>query len=260
MADQASVFDKPVEPKEDQPLVTPEQEPITPVVDNNVETLLSSIVNEDGKPKYKTLDDAIKALKHSQEFIPQLQSEVSQFKTESETLKAQVEKFGTVEEVVNRLTALQNQSELKPDDNQHVSGLDEKAVGELFQKMLNESRTVDQAASNEKSVNDALVAKYGDKASEVVAEKAKELGATSEEIRVLASQKPAMVLALFNTVKDKIVVPTTNSVRSTLSATPTPGLDRPEKSLLGGSTSKQQAAYMRKIRDHVYAKHGVTTN
>lgn len=254
MADQPNAFAPIVPPVETPPVNEP---PVVPNA-NPYADLLTRIVNEDGKPKYNTLEDALKALEHSQKFIPQLQSEAAEARRQAEELRAQVEKFGSIEEVVNRLTA-QNQQAAKPEDQQQVSGLDEQAAATLFQKLLNETRQQESAVSNEKTVNDALIAKYGDKASEVVAEKAKELGATPEEIRVLASQKPAMVLALFNTTASNKAGPAiVNGQRTTLNPPTQPELVKPVKSLLGGATSKEQAAYMREIKAHVYQKHGIT--
>ena len=46
--------------------------------DNSFADLLGSIKNERGEPKYKDVQTALDALKHSQDFIPQLKIEKEQ--------------------------------------------------------------------------------------------------------------------------------------------------------------------------------------
>ena len=68
-----------------------------------------------------------------------------------------------------------------------------------------------------------------------------------------------MVLALFNVQASQGAKPTTGSVSIPSSyKPPREELKRPEKSLLSGATSKDQAEFMRKIKEDVYAKYGVT--
>jgi hypothetical protein len=57
------------------------------------EDLLKQIVNEDGSQKYKSMEDAIGALRSSQEHIPKIEAENTQ-------LRAEVDKRMSAEQVL----------------------------------------------------------------------------------------------------------------------------------------------------------------
>lgn len=249
MADQPNVFEAPVIPAAPAAL----QEP-TPQSDSAYAHLLSQIKNEMGQPKYDSLPKALEGLANAQQYIPQLKTELQSKEAELIELRAKLAQQAQLEDVVSRLTANQNQPKAQEPPSQ-ASGLDEQAVLALFEKR----ELAATQATNAQQVHAALTAKFGEKASEMVAAKAAELGTTVQELGKLASQTPAMVLALFNTQGVKSPTPVTTSVHIPASYSPDPTeLQRPEKSLLIGATAKQQAEYMKKIRDHVYAKHGIT--
>jgi hypothetical protein len=68
-----------------------------------------------------------------------------------------------------------------------------------------------------------------------------------------------LVLELFNTSAPKGPTPTTSSVNTSgFKPQEQDALKRPEKSLLSGATSKQQAEFMRQIKERVYARNGIT--
>lgn len=253
MADQPDIFAEQAAPQ-----ATPE---VKEQVQAPVEyaDLLKSIVNESGQQKYDSLPKALEGLANAQQYIPQLKSELQTKEQELATLRAELEKRAAVEEVVTRLTAQQKE----PQDQStplKSSGLDEQAVLQLVQQALGQAKQQDQAAINQAQVQQALTAKYGDKSREMVEQRAKELGITPKEIGQLASQKPAMVMALFNTQARPGVKPTTGSVNIPSSYQPERApLERPGKSLLSGATSKDQKEYMLKIKQEVYAKHGITS-
>src|SRR3546814_6053049 len=69
----------------------------------------------------------------------------------------------------------------------------------LVQQTLNQNKQSETIKSNQSKVQEALKAKFGDKAQEAVAAKAAELGVSPSELGDLASKSPAMVLALFQT-------------------------------------------------------------
>ncbi|UCW44315.1 hypothetical protein, partial [Pseudomonas phage PPAY] len=66
------------------------------------------------------------------------------------------------------------------------------------------------------------------------------------------------VLALFNASTNSVKLNTATSLNTQLNAPERQPLQRPEKSLLKGATSKEQAEFMRRIREEVYAQHGIT--
>lgn len=225
---------------------------------NPYEDLLKGIKNEAGVQKYATIDEALKALQHSQEYIPQAKSALAQKEQELSELRAKLEQQASLEEVVSRL-AKPNQPD--PQVNQPSgSGLDESAVMQLVQKQLAATQAQQSAYQNQQQVENTLKAKYGEKTADVVKQRASELGLTPQALGELSSKSPAAVLALFNTSVTSGPKPTTTSVNISPSFSPDPApLERPTKSLLTGASQKEQAEYMQKIRDRVYAEHGVTS-
>lgn len=219
--------------------------------------LLASIKNEQGQQKYATLEDALKALQHSQEYIPQLKTQLTEKERQAMELQAKLEQAGQLEDVVSRLTANQNKTPAQ-EDKPLASGLSEEAVAKLVQQQLEQAKLQEQVQTNTAQVQQALLARYGDKTKEVVAQKAAELGLTPQELGVLSSQKPQMVLALFNAQGSTGPKPTTSSVSIPSSyERPKSELAPPSKSLLSGASTKDQMEYMRQVRESVYAELGV---
>lgn len=257
MADQPNIFAE-QEQIVEQTQVTPEVASPVQANEANYADLLKSIHNEQGQPKYDSLPKALEGLAHAQQYIPQLKTELQSKEQELTTLREELAKRAAVEDVVTRLTA-QQKDQQEQGTPPTSSGLDEQAVLKLVQQALGQAKQQDQSVSNQAQVQQALSSKYGDKSREVVEQKAKELGTTPAELGQLASRNPAMVLALFNTSAQPNVRPTTGSVNIPSSYMPDRApLERPAKSLLSGATSKDQKAYMQKIKEEVYAKHGIT--
>ncbi len=166
--------------------------PATPPSD--LDALLSAIKNENGEQKYRSVEDALRALDASQRYIPELKGQLTGALGEIEGLKATVGKFSNIEETVQRLLAQDTNRGSNPPP---AAGLDEQAVIKLVQQSLQQSKAADVAESNFKLVNEALVQKYGAKAVEMVNAKAAEVGTTPKALQELASQNPQLVLALF---------------------------------------------------------------
>lgn len=239
--------------------VTPNPE-VTPQVptDNLFSDQLANIKNERGEQKYDSVQKALEALQHSQEFIPQLQTKMAAQEEELNKLKEAVAKSEAVEDVVSRLTASQD------DTATTVQGLDEEATTALIEKVVEGKAAQKIAEDNFSAVNTALVDKFGspEAANKIVIEKAKELGTTPEKLGELASANPKMVLALFGTSATKVTgAPPTETVNSDglVNQAPKEGLQRPDKSLLSGASYKDQLEYMKQIQADVYKKFGVET-
>lgn len=218
--------------------------------------LLKSIQNENGQQKYDSLPKALEGLANAQAYIPQLKTELQLKEQELARLKAELEQRGSVEEVVSRLTAQQKETQSQGQPPA-TSVLNEQAVLQLVQQALGQAKQQDQAQLNQAQVQQALSSRFGEKSREVVEQKAKELGTTPAELGQLASKNPAMVLALFNVTPTSQVKQTTGSVNIPPYVSERPPLEKPAKSLLSGSTSKEQAEYMRKVKEEVYARLGV---
>lgn len=217
---------------------------------------LMSIKNERGEPKYNSIETALDALKHSQEYIPQIKSEAERWKAEAERLQAELAQRATVEETISKFTT-QRTPEAPSTTTEAPKALDESAVEAMLQRALTAREQKQLAEQNLSAVSAQLTQKYGEKAKEVLASKATELGMSMESVKQIASSSPSAVLAWFNTSSP---APSGAPVRSTVSLPDTPRdteLKSPSKSLLRGASSKDQIEFLKKIREEVYRKHDI---
>lgn len=223
-----------------------------------VATKLFNIKNEKGEPKYDSLEKAIGALEASQAFIPQLKDENERLKQELEAYKADLAKRDTVEDVISRFTT-SRQSQEQSQTSEVPKGLDEAAVQEMLQRTLTEREKAAVASQNVSAVRNALVSKFGDKAQEVVAAKAAELGLTMDALSSLSASSPQAVLSWFQaSTPTSSGAPLRSSVNLPDTSAPE-GLRPPSKSLVrGGASSKDLMEYMAQIRKQVYKEHDIT--
>ena len=233
----------------------PAQPAPTASSDNVFADQLASIKNERGEPKYQDLPTALDALRHSQQYIPQLKQELDTLKQENATLKAQLEQHGNLEDTIERLTSQRQEAP----SHQEVQGLTPEQVQELLEQQLSQREQQQKAQTNAQQVEQAIVQRYGDKAGEVARQKAQEMGISVTKFAELAAESPQMVLALFDVKPTPQGNPSSSSV-SIPPVNPDKGheLERPEKSLLSGASTKDQMDYMRKVKEATYKRLGVT--
>lgn len=218
---------------------------------------LAGIKNEDGNQKYDTIDKALEGLTHAQGYIPQLQSTLTTKDEEIATLKAELDKRQSVEEVVSRITQPKEAPIVAEVTAPAAQGFSQEDVAKLVQQELTKNQQVSTAQSNVQKVSDNLTTKFGASVSDVIAQKAKELNTTSANLEQLASQSPDMVLALFNSAPQGTVSPTTGSMNIPANKLPEAQLGSPERSLLSGAKSSEVTDYWGKVRAQTYAKFGV---
>ena len=156
---------------------------------------LAAIKDENGRQKYDTPDKALEALKHSQAYIPQLKSQVTEYEGEIARLKAELEKTKSVEDIVSRLT---QQTEGHPPVNQQF---DESAVEALLERKLQQTELANKKVANLQLVESQLVSKFGEGARAALSAKATELGISLAQLRAMSEESPQVVSALFSTTK-----------------------------------------------------------
>lgn len=222
---------------------------------------LMSITKEDGSPKYDNVEKALDALKASQEHIARLERENAEREQKLNELTETARKAEELEELVRRMSNGDENAGKPNGNNPPAGGLSEEAAAELVKRILNETKQVDTAVNNVKSVQETLVAKFGseEQAAQVIKTKAAELGTTAKQLKELSANNPAMVLALFGETKTSPSA-TTSSINSAGIKPQPEVLQRPEKSIISGpaATDKNRAELMAKIKKNVYAKYGVT--
>ena len=233
------------------PQATPEQQN-TPVPNSTdmFADQLASIVNEDGAQKYDTPEKALEALKHSQQYIPELKTKVTEQETLISELTAKLEATKKVEEIIAQQTPPQENEPTSPQ-------LGQEDILKLLDERLQQNSIQQTQQSNQSQVSKALAQKYGDNAQAEVVKKATELGMKPSELGALSKSNPAMVLALFG---EKVGNTSTTTNSFHIPATPPEHepVTAPKKSVLSGATAAEQAAHMRAIKEEVYRKHGIT--
>ena len=231
------------------PVVQPEQSSL-------FNDQLSMIKNESGEAKYDSVPKALEALQHSQQYIPEIKSQLTAKDTEIAALKEQLAKASTIDEVVDRFTANQGQA---PEAIQtSPNALDEQAVIKLMQSHSAQEKQHTIAQANELAVSKVLVDKFGDKALDALSTKAGELGMTTDAMKSLAQQSPQAVIQMFGGGQ-AVHQPVQSSVSMPMGQ-PQSVEAQPTKSLLIGATYKDQLSYLNEVRQEVYKKHGITTN
>lgn len=225
---------------------------------DQVMTLLAGIRNESGEQKYKTIEDAVKALAHSQSFIPTLQNESRQKDQLIEDLKQKVQKVDTLESTLQELVQRQSNTPTK------VQEIDEDKIAELVNSSLQRSQRQAIAQENTKKVTDKMLELFGDKASETFYSKAEAEGLSKSEINDLAAKSPSLVFKLFGI--DAQPVNNAGVNRSTVNTAgfkpnQDPVLTRNKESVLIGATTQQvvqESQLSRKLVDELHSK-GLTT-
>lgn len=240
-------------------LFTQEQTPVqTPTSqgDDVLATKLSTIVNENGEPKYANVETALDALKHSQEFIPSLKSQVTEQEAEIARLREQVAKQSGVQEALERF-ATQPQAQPQVTEETPAATPGEQDVTSLVQNVFKQHLQTTQEDANFEQVQKVLTEQHGDQAKNFVSKRALELGTTAENLGQLSRTNPTMVLELLKSTPAS--KPTSGGTNTTSFTQPKDdSLERPTKSLMQGAPSNDVEDYMRKIRENVYKKHGIT--
>lgn len=219
---------------------------------------LAEIRNEKGEPKYRDLPTAIEALKHSQDYIPQLKTQLQQAEDEKQRLQEELNKRATVEDTIQRLQSSKEGANGEP--AKQLSQEDILSVVEQYlPQYMQQRETVQKAQTNAQQVEQSLRQAYGDQVTDVVRKKATDLGITPEKLGEMAKESPQLVLSLFELKAQQTPKPSSSSVNIPPTNRPQEGLQKPEKSLLLGASSKDQMEYLKQVREGVHKRHGVTS-
>ncbi len=255
MSDQSSIF-------KDQSQETPVQ-PVTPQgvttapLDDDLSTLLGAIKNERGEQKYRSVKDALNALQHSQDYIPELSQKLKQQEQELLAAKEAAAKVSELEQIVLSLAQDKN----KPsNETPSQSGLNEAQVADLVSRTLSKRQQEDNERVNVKTVVDSMRQAFGEKADEVFYSKAAELGMSQEQINTLAAATPKVVLKLLGIEERKqdTFRPNSSSINTAGLAPKTNSyISRNDKPLLVGATFedlRNEAQNSRKMVEELHAQ------
>jgi archaellum component FlaC len=226
----------------------------TPTSSNDFGDQLDSIKNDKGERKYGSVSQALEALKHSQEYIPDLKSEKEVLSKEVETLRAQQEKIDSLTEIVTKLTATK-----EPEAHQPQAEPEVQDVAKLVEQALEANSQAKTIQSNTDSVTKKLVELYGTKAESTFYEKAQELGMSKEAFNQLAATSPKAVISFFDKADTPSMMKGSQNTNHSYTPPQEEGfLKASEKSVMAGATTRDLMAEMARHKQAVYAKHNIS--
>ena len=191
-ANQETIFNQ--EPTQTPPVTEPvqNQEPVAPKED--FADLLSSITSADGRQKYSDVEAALKSLPHANQHISALEAEMA-------TLKEDLAKRQTAEEIVSQLDGKISQT--APVETPSTPEVDLSQIEALVDKRLSSVEHQKQAEANISRVTSKMSEVYGEKAEEMFYAAGQEAGLSAQELNSLAAKSPVAALKLIG-VGDKV--------------------------------------------------------
>lgn len=219
--------------------------------------LLGSIKNERGEQKYKDVQEALKGLQNSQEYIPTIKSQLTAAEQEKIRLQAEVDRLRTIEDTVAALTSQQQSQGIQ----QAPAGMNEEQIAELVNRTLTRKEQENVQRSNLTTVVSTLQQSFGADAEKKYNEKAKELGMSVTELNTLAAKSPKAVLSMLGVTGQpaKQDASASNGSVNTSAFQPKPEtfVSRNQKSALIGATTedlKIESANARGMVEELHAQ------
>lgn len=239
-SDQNQEAEKPVEPTQE----TPEGQGPTPPKseDSHFDQMLQGITNEEGKPKYSSVQQALGSIPHAQKHINQLESDNKTLKDEIASLQEQLdeykqkaERFGTVEELL---------------EQRENKGLTQEELDQYLEQKLQQRETVKTVQQNQANVVNSLVEMYGDKAT---AER--EFMALQNDLGIdlteLSGKSPKAVLRYFKKPESKTPDKFDTQARKEFK----PSGEKPKPRM--PRTTQESVSQWREVGDSVRKKYGI---
>lgn len=182
------------------PVATPPVVSADPFAD-----LLSSIRNENGEPKYKDVQTALQALQASQQFISTLKTEKQSIEQENAQLKKSLEEIGSVDDLIKRLNPSAPQTPAPTPASPTV--VSEEVIVQKVEDILSQREKERLQRSNLEAVVGAVTKQFGEQSAAHITKRAAELGTTTDALKALAANSPAMALELLLGKSKQVVNP-----------------------------------------------------
>lgn len=169
--------------QEQEATTVPEEQVASPY-----DELLASITNEEGKPKYRNVEDALRGNQHAQEHIRNLENDNRKVK----------EEYNRMEELVRQLSekeeqAKTNESAATPAESespQPDASLNFDTMYEQFKQRMSAEEQQKRAEANKQKALESVQAKYADKSADFLKEKAAELSVSTDFLLDMAATSP----------------------------------------------------------------------
>lgn len=154
--------------------------------------------------KYKTVEEADKAILHKEQFIETLKAEkqevANKYQKELEALKAELAKRDALAEAADILNSQKSGATVTTSDNDFAGKYDPELMKKVAEEVYNHKEKAVLAKSNVDLVESKLIETYGARAKEIAQTKAKELGI---DFKSLAATSPQAALELLIPVGKK---------------------------------------------------------
>lgn len=147
------------------------------------EQMLSMIVNAEGKPKYTSIEDALKGAAHAQAHIANLERDMAELRANGENTKK-------IEDVIASIKAGEENQPIQPNPDEGNKSFTESDIQELVRNAVTDITTKSVQENNIKEVTGKFRELYGEKASETLYSKADDLGMSKEDINSLIAKNP----------------------------------------------------------------------
>ena len=200
-------------------------------------TLLSNIKNERGEQKYKTVEAALEALQHAQNYIPTLKNTSQELEQKLQEALEKAAKVEALERTVQQLA----QSVTSVQDTTGKNVIDEGTIAELVNRTLTKTQVETQQKLNLSEVVQAFQKTFGEKAEETFYTKGAELGMSKEQLNGLAKSNPKVVLKLFGISSDAPTQTTAPASVNTngFNKSADSYINKNKKSVLTGATTQE---------------------
>lgn len=179
---------------DDQSVFAPTQETNPPVSDNNTEGTSQNPLEEwigEGK-KYKSPDDALASIPHAQKHISTIEAENLELKRQIDELST---KGGSIDKV---LELLQQREQSSSQDSATAGTIDEDALSRMVEQVVDKRSVEQKRKDNLDKAETTARQLFGDKAANVVSEKAKSLGVNVDFLQGIAENSPSAFIKLIS--------------------------------------------------------------
>jgi hypothetical protein len=201
---------------------------------------LEAITNSEGKPKYKSVPDALLGAAKAQEHIARLEQE-------NASLRGVAQKVDTLEQVLARLETG------KGSDNSLAPKVEDQE--KLVLSVLERREAANREEGNRKTVLSALKEKFGDKTNDALTQKANDLGMSVADLGALAARSPKAVLEYFK-VESK-GTPNVQGTVNTEALRPVQGEVKAPDNIMWGAKTSEVVDFWKQIKAEVNTTLGV---
>ena len=219
---------------------TPEAPKVEAQKNADYSEFLEAITNSEGKPKYKSVPDALLGAAKAQEHIARIEQE-------NANLRGIAQKVETLEQVLARLETG------KPADQPVMPKVEDQES--LVLSVLEKREIALREKQNREAVLNSLKEKFGDKVSDALTAKANDLGLSVADLGAMAAKSPKAVLSYFQT--ETKGTPTVQGTVNPQALQPkSDGVKTPEN-IMWGANTKDLVGFFRQIKEEVNKELGI---